>query len=161
MARGVNKVILIGNLGIEPDFKQSSAGVSIANASIATSDSWKDKDGSTQERTEWHRLVFFNRLAEIVRDYVKKGSKIYVEGRLQTRKWEDKTGVERYTTEIVVSEMQMLDKISTDSTSSTSSANKPKSQPKKQDFDYISGEPYKNKTTTSVQQEEFDDDIPF
>lgn len=158
MARGVNKVILIGNLGLDPEFTTSNSGAAIANASIATSHAFKDKNGYNQETTEWHRLVFFNRLAEIVRDYVKKGSKIYVEGRLQTRKWEDKTGVERYTTEIVVSEMQMLDKISTDS---ARSQEKPKSPVAKQDFDYISGEPYKKPKKPELQQEFIDDDIPF
>ncbi|WP_445364916.1 single-stranded DNA-binding protein (plasmid) [Microbulbifer sp. ANSA001] len=110
MARGINKVILIGNLGQDPETKylQNSP---VTNISLATSESWKDKQtGQQQERTEWHRVVFWNRLAEIAGEYLRKGSKIYVEGSLRTRKWQDKnTGENRYTTEIVASEMQMLD----------------------------------------------------
>lgn len=111
MARGINKVILIGNLGRDPDVRYMPSGQAAANATLATSESWKDKQtGETQEKTEWHNLVFFGRLAEIAAEYLRKGSKIYVEGRLQTRKWQDKTtGADRYSTEIVVNEMQMLD----------------------------------------------------
>lgn len=106
----VNKVILIGNLGNDPEMRTAPSGVSIANITLATSDSWKDKNsGEREKRTEWHRVIFFNRLAEIVGEYCKKGSKIYIEGKLQTRKWQDKSGVERYTTEIIANEMQMLD----------------------------------------------------
>lgn len=110
MARGINKVILVGNLGADPEMRYMPSGGAVANLSVATSDTWKDKQtGQAQERTEWHRVIFFNRLAEICGEYLRKGSKIYVEGRLQTRKWQDKNGVDRYTTEIVASEMQMLD----------------------------------------------------
>ncbi|HIJ34892.1 MAG TPA: single-stranded DNA-binding protein, partial [Gammaproteobacteria bacterium] len=109
MARGVNKVILVGNLGNDPDVKYTADGRAIANISLATTDSWKDKNtGEQQDRTEWHRVVFFNRLAEIVSEYLKKGAQVYVEGRLQTSKWQDQSGADRYTTEIVASEMQML-----------------------------------------------------
>lgn len=109
MARGVNKVILIGNLGRDPEVRYSPNGQAIANVTLATSESWKDKNsGEKQERTEWHRVVFFGRLAEIAGEYLKKGAQIYVEGRLQTRKWQDKDGVDRYTTEVVATEMQML-----------------------------------------------------
>ena len=109
MARGVNKVILIGNLGNDPETRYTAGGAAVANVSLATTDSWKDKEtGEQQDRTEWHRLVFFGRLAEIVSEYLHKGSQIYIEGRLQTRKWQDKDGNDRYTTEIVASEMQML-----------------------------------------------------
>lgn len=108
--RGVNKVILVGNCGQDPEMKHLPSGGAVTNVSIATSETWKDKQsGAQQERTEWHRVVFFNRLAEIVGEYVRKGSKIYVEGRLQTRKWQDQNGQDRYTTEIVANEMQMLD----------------------------------------------------
>jgi len=108
--RGVNKVILVGNCGQDPEMKHMPSGSAVTNISLATSETWKDKQsGQQQERTEWHRVVFFNRLAEIVGEYVKKGSKVYVEGRLQTRKWQDQSGQDRYTTEIVASEMQMLD----------------------------------------------------
>ncbi len=109
MARGVNKVILIGNLGGDPEIKQISSGATVANVTLATNESWTDKLGQKQERTEWHRLVFWNKLAEIVGQYLKKGSKIYCEGRLQTRQWENKEGAKMYTTEISVTDMQMLD----------------------------------------------------
>lgn len=109
-SRGINKVILIGNLGTDPEVRFLPSGSAVANVSVATNDAWKDKQsGELQERTEWHRVVLFNRLAEIAKDYLKKGSKIYLEGRLQSRKWTDKDGIERYTTEIVATEMQMLD----------------------------------------------------
>ena len=109
MARGVNKVILVGNLGKDPEIRYSPNGGAVANVTIATSESWKDKvSGEKQEKTEWHRVVFFGRLAEIAGEYLKKGAQIYVEGRLQTRKWQDKEGKDRYTTEIVANEMQML-----------------------------------------------------
>ncbi len=109
MARGVNKVILVGNLGKDPEIRYSPNGGAVANITIATSESWKDKvSGEKQEKTEWHRVVFFGRLAEIAGEYLKKGAQIYVEGRLQTRKWQDKEGKDRYTTEIVANEMQML-----------------------------------------------------
>lgn len=110
MARGVNKVILVGNLGSDPEVRYTPAGAAVANVVLATSTSWRDKQsGELNERTEWHRLAFFNRLAEIVGEYLRKGSKIYVEGALRTRKWQDKAGVDRYTTEIIVNEMHMLD----------------------------------------------------
>jgi len=109
MARGINKVILIGNLGNDPEVRYTAGGAAVANVSIATSESWKDKTtGEQQDRTEWHRVVFFGRLAEIVSEYLRKGSQVYVEGRLQTRKWQDKEGHDRYSTEIVANEMQML-----------------------------------------------------
>lgn len=110
MARGVNKVIIVGNCGQDPETRFMPSGGAVTNLSIATSESWKDKNsGDQQERTEWHRVVFFNRLAEIAGEYVKKGSKLYVEGSLRTRKWQGQDGQDRYTTEVVASEMQMLD----------------------------------------------------
>ncbi|MDJ0927180.1 MAG: single-stranded DNA-binding protein [Gammaproteobacteria bacterium] len=109
MARGVNKVILIGNLGADPDTRYMPSGSAVANVRIATTESWKDKQtGEQTERTEWHNIVFFNRLAEIVSEYLRKGSQVYVEGRLRTRKWQDRDGNDRYTTEIVADQMQML-----------------------------------------------------
>lgn len=109
MARGINKVILVGNLGADPEIRYMPQGGAVANVNIATSDQWKDKQtGEQKERTEWHRVVFFNRLAEVVGEYLKKGSQIYIEGSLRTRKWQDKDGNDRYTTEIVANEMQML-----------------------------------------------------
>jgi len=110
MARGVNKVILIGNLGADPEVRYTTNGGAVANLRLATSESWKDKQtGETREQTEWHRVVMFGRLGEIAGEYLKKGSKIYIEGRIQTRKWQDRDGNDRYTTEIVSNEMQMLD----------------------------------------------------
>ncbi|HAG94316.1 MAG: single-stranded DNA-binding protein [Pseudomonadales bacterium] len=108
--RGVNKVILVGNLGQDPETRYMPSGGAVTNVSIATSETWKDKNsGQMQERTEWHRVVFFNRLAEIAGEYLKKGGKVYIEGSLRTRKWQDQSGNDRFTTEIVANEMQMLD----------------------------------------------------
>jgi len=129
MAKGsVNKVILIGNLGRDPEIRYTPNGLAVANIAIATSESWKDKQsGEQQERTEWHRIVMYSRLAEISGEYLRKGSKIYIEGRLQTRKWQDKnTGQDRYMTEIIADSLQMLDSKGTQSgsveTSTTSAA---------------------------------------
>lgn len=110
MGKGINKVILVGNLGNDPEQKAMPNGDAVTNITVATSESWKDKQsGQQQERTEWHRVVFFNRLAEIAGQYLRKGSKVYLEGQLRTRKWQDQSGQDRYTTEIVAKEMQMLD----------------------------------------------------
>jgi single-strand DNA-binding protein len=109
MARGINKVILVGNLGADPETRAMPSGSTVANLRIATSESWRDKQsGEQQERTEWHRVVLFGRLGEVAAEYLKKGSQVYIEGSLRTRKWQDKQGVERYSTEIVGNEMQML-----------------------------------------------------
>jgi len=149
MARGINKVILIGNLGNDPEVRYTPNGSAVANITLATSTSWRDKQtGELQERTEWHRVAFFNRLAEIVGEYLHKGSKIYVEGSLRTRKWQDKnTGADRYTTEIIANEMQMLD------SRSTSQHNSQQSETN-----------HSANTTTSNQNnttQDLDDDIPF
>ena len=109
MAGSVNKVILIGRLGKDPETRYMTNGEAVTNVSLATSENWKDKSGEKQERTEWHNLVFYRRLAEIAGQYLKKGSQVYAEGRIQTRKWQDKEGRDRYTTEIIVNEMHMLD----------------------------------------------------
>lgn len=123
MARGINRVILIGNLGNDPETKFLPSGGAVTNISLATSEAWKDRQtGQMQERTEWHRVVFFNKLAEIAGEYLKKGSKVYVEGSLRTRKWQGQDGQDRFTTEIVASEMQMLD-------GGTVPANQPQRQP--------------------------------
>ena len=109
-SRGINNVILVGNLGNDPEHRVLPSGGGVTNISLATSESWKDKaSGEQKERTEWHRVVFFNRLSEIAAEYLRKGSKVYVEGTLRTRKWQDQSGQDRYTTEIVGAEMQMLD----------------------------------------------------
>lgn len=110
MARGINKVILIGNLGADPEVRYAPSGGAIANITVATSESWTDKQtNEKKEQTEWHRVVIYQRLAEIAGEYLRKGSKVYIEGRLRTRKWQDNQGVERYTTEIIANELQMLD----------------------------------------------------
>jgi len=110
MARGVNKVIIIGNLGADPETRAMPSGTTVANLRVATSESWRDKQtGEQQERTEWHRVALFGRLAEVAGEYLRKGSKVYIEGSLRTRKWQDKQGNDRYSTEIVANDMQMLD----------------------------------------------------
>ena len=110
MSRGcVNKVVLIGNLGADPEVRFTPSGVQVVSANLATSESWNDKNGERQERTEWHRLVLWRKLAEIADQYIKKGSKIYVEGKLQTRSWDDQKGQKRYVTEVVVNNLEMLD----------------------------------------------------
>jgi len=137
MARGVNKVILIGNIGKDPETRYSAGGSAITSLTLATSESWKDKQsGEMQERTEWHRVSMFGRLAEIAGEYLKKGSKVYIEGKLQTRKWQDQSGQDKYTTEIVASEMQMMDGRTQDQPA------QPAPQP-------------------APQQPDFDDNIPF
>ncbi|WP_241084942.1 single-stranded DNA-binding protein [Candidatus Vondammii sp. HM_W22] len=150
--RGVNKVILIGNLGQEPEVRYMPNGNAVANVTIATSESWKDKNtGENQERTEWHRVVFFRRLAEIVGEYLKKGSKVYIEGKLQTRKWQDQGGQDRYTTEIVADQMQMLD--SRGGGSAEFGAGQTASAPRQQQQQSVPAAP--------MPDNGFDDDIPF
>ena len=152
MARGVNKVILAGNLGGDPEAKYMPNGNAVTNITIATSESWKDKQtGQNQERTEWHRVVFFNKLAEIAGEYLRKGSQVYVEGQLRTRKWQDQSGQDRYTTEIVASEMQMLGG-RTEGQRSQSQQAAPPAQP--QQSAQQSGAP-------GPMPDDFDDDIPF
>lgn len=110
MSKGINKAIIVGNLGADPETRHLPSGSSVTNISVATSDQWKDKNtGEKQERTEWHRITFFGKLAEVAGGYLRKGSKVYVEGRIQTDKWQDQSGQDRYTTKIIANEMQMLD----------------------------------------------------
>lgn len=125
----VNKVILIGRCGKAPETRFMTNGEAVTNVSIATSETWKDKSGEKQEKTEWHNLVFYKRLAEIVGEYVKKGSEIYIEGKIQTRKWQDKEGKDRYTTEIVCYEMKMLGGKREEQEQSTDSISKPAAKP--------------------------------
>jgi single-strand DNA-binding protein len=149
MARGINKVILIGNLGKDPETRYMPSGGAVTNVTLATSESWKDKNtGEQQERTEWHRVVFFNRLGEIAGEYLKKGSKVYVEGSLRTRKWQGQDGQDRYTTEIVANEMQMLDsRGGSASFDAPQSQGAPRSQPAP--------------APAAMPDNDFDDDIPF
>ena len=157
MARGVNKVILLGNLGADPETRYTASGSAVTNIRLATTDSWRDKQsGERQERTEWHRVVFFNRLAEVVAEYLRKGSQCYIEGQIRTRKWQGQDGQDRYSTEIVANEMQMVggrgggappprgrDEDSSSAWPAGGSAGSPPAAPK-------SGPP-----------DDFDDDIPF
>lgn len=108
MAKGINKVILVGNLGNDPEVRYTPSGAAVTTISVATTESWKDKDGNKQEKTEWHRVVFYGRLAEIAGEYLRKGSQVYVEGKLRTNKWQDQSGQDRYTTEILANDLQML-----------------------------------------------------
>jgi len=151
MAKGVNKVILVGHLGQDPELRNTPSGDAVATASLATTESWKGKDGQKQERTEWHRLVFWRKLAEVVGEYLHKGSLIYVEGKLQTRKWQAQDGSDRYSTEIVVSEMQMLD-----SKGSGGGDARPREQAPKR-----SPDPQQAPGGGSPGDIPFDDDIPF
>ena len=163
MARGINKVILIGNLGNDPETRYTQSGAAVTNISLATSESWKDKQtGQPQERTEWHRIVFFNRLAEIAGEYLRKGSKVYIEGSLRTRKWQDQSGQDRYTTEIVASEMQMLDSRGGGQAASYPDQDyaQPAAAPAPQ---AASGGPAASsgQAAPPASFEDFDDDIPF
>ena len=161
--RGVNKVILVGNLGQDPDTKYLPSGGAVTNISIATSESWKDKQTQQPvERTEWHRVVFFNRLAEIAGEYLRKGSKVYVEGRLQTRKWQDQSGQDRYTTEVVANEMQMLDSRGGDQSGGFQGQNQGMGQPMQQGTPAMSGGGQPQQPAQAAPNfDDFDDDIPF
>lgn len=181
MARGVNKVILIGNLGSDPEIRYMPSGDAVANFNMATHESWKDRNtGELQERTEWHRIVMFGKLAEIAQQYLRKGSKVYIEGKLQTRKWQDQQGTDRYTTEIVVDgfsgQMQMLDSrpdamnthhapaTSPTPASSATAGHPPAVAPSAPSS---TGDPDENNTPVKKEKDapasfdSFDDDIPF
>ena len=152
MAKGINKVILVGTLGKDPEVKYMPSGGAITSVSLATSESWKDKvTGEKKEVTEWHRVVFFNKLAEIAGEYLRKGQQVYVEGSLRTRKWQGQDGQDRYTTEIVASDMQMLGGRASNGESQATS--QPQSPPQRQDSN-ASQRP-------SRSFEDFDDCIPF
>jgi single-strand DNA-binding protein len=154
---GINKVILVGNLGAKPEIKYASNGNAISNLSVATSESWTDKStGQKQDRTEWHRVSLFGKVAEIAGQYLDKGSKVYVEGKLQTRKWQDQNGQDRYTTEVVVSgfngTLQMLDRRDDMNSNPASQSSQPQSK--------AAPEPAPA-AITPVAPDEFEDDIPF
>jgi single-strand DNA-binding protein len=167
-ARGVNKVILVGNLGADPEVRTSPNGSTIANIRLATGEAWRDQQGQLQERTEWHRVVIFGRSAEVARDYLRKGSKVYLEGRLQTRKWQDKNGQDQYTTEIVAQEFQMLDRAG-----GGEGAPMGGNRPSGQNFNRSNNDYDQNRNTGSDagypaasaggggSDMDFDDDIPF
>lgn len=147
----VNRVILIGNLGRDPEMRYAPSGDAITNFSIATTDTWKDKSGAKQERTEWHRISMFGKLAEIAGEYLKKGSTCYIEGRLQTRKWQDKEGNERQTTEVVADRMQMLGGKGSNDDSTKSSSPQPSQSAQKPDEHKPEGSGF----------DDFEDDVPF
>lgn len=148
MARGINKVILVGNLGQEPDTRYMPSGSAVTNISVATNESWKDKaTGEQVDRTEWHRVAFFNRLAEIAGEYLHKGSQVYIEGRLRTRKWQDKDGNDRYTTEIIADQMQML-----------GGRGGSPDMPSQSQGGF---QPSRKSSAAPAPEPEFDDDIPF
>jgi single-strand DNA-binding protein len=171
----INKVILVGNLGQDPEVKYMPSGGAVTNISIATTDTWKDKaTGEKKENTEWHRVVFFNRLAEIVGEYLRKGSQVYIEGNLRTRKWQDQNGVDKYTTEIVAREMQMLGGRAGGSSDFAPSQGQQSQQPQQQaqgggGQQQGGGAPQQQAPQQSPQQQSaapqnfdnFDDDIPF
>lgn len=174
----VNKAIIVGNLGADPETRYTAGGTAVTNCNIATSDTWRDKSsGEMQERTEWHRVVFFARLAEVVGEYLTKGSKVYVEGRIQTRKWQDQSGQDRYTTEIVANEMQMLDSRSGGGSSAgQGGSNRPSGQssnqtsPKGYSNASRGGSPAPSQDAPAATQgtmagggfdDDLDDDIPF
>jgi single-strand DNA-binding protein len=154
-SRGVNKVILVGNLGADPEVRYMPSGGAVTTLNVATSETWKDKQtGSPQERTEWHRVAMFNRLAEIAGEYLKKGSKVYIEGSLRTRKWQTQDGQDRYTTEIVAREMQMLDSANSGGSAQFNqqpAQNKPAAAPAQNQSSQQQAPP----------DLDFDDDIPF
>lgn len=172
-SRGVNKVILVGNVGQDPEVRYMPNGNAVANLSLATSESWKDQSGQLQERTEWHRLTMYRRLAEVAGEYLKKGSQIYVEGKLQTRKWQDQQGQDRYTTEVIVDQMQMLGGRTGQSEGGYQQQpqRQPAQQPQNQGFNQGGGQPGGNYNQAPQNQNapkpmsepdfDFDDDIPF
>lgn len=165
MARGINKVILVGNVGVDPDVRYLPNGNAVTTLSIATSESWKDKTtGEKQDRTEWHRVVCFNRLGEIAGEYVRKGSKLYVEGSLRTRKWQDQQGQDRYTTEIVASDIQMLDSKGNSNNSGyddMSQAYQQQSAPTQSQYQPSANRQQQPSQAAQDAFDHLDDDIPF
>lgn len=161
MGRGINKVILVGNLGQDPETRYTANNSAVTNLTIATSDTWTDKaTGQKQERTEWHRVVVFNKLAEISQKYLRKGSKVYIEGSLRTRKWQDQQGQDRYTTEIVASDMQMLDSRSGDDSADLRAQQQASAyQPQPASGFPATPDPVPN--SPAPVGEDFEDDIPF
>ena len=169
MAKGVNKVILLGNLGADPETRYTASGSAVTNIRLATTDTWRDKQsGERQERTEWHRVVFFSRLAEIAAEYLRKGSQCYIEGQIRTRKWQGQDGQDRYTTEIVASEMQMLGSRGGSAGAASSPDYSARGQARGRDDDSGSAWPQTGRPTSapaaaakSGPPDDFDDDIPF
>lgn len=151
MARGVNKVILIGNLGADPDIRYLGSGDPVANISVATSESWRDKQtGQQQDRTEWHRIVIYGKMADVASKYMKKGTKVYIEGALRTRKWQDKTGQERYTTEIICNDLQLIDSRGQASEGGYEPSPRRQQQPQQQ-----------NSSSSLLETTDIDEELPF
>jgi single-strand DNA-binding protein len=161
MARGINKVILIGHLGADPETRAMPSGMTVANLRLATTESWKDKQsGEQQERTEWHNVALFGRLGEIAAEYLRKGSQVYIEGRLRTRKWQDKEGRDRYTTEIVGNEMQMLGGRGGSGGAAAGGGGLPEASPRA-DVPENAAAGAGAGAGAGASRDEFDDDIPF
>lgn len=168
-SRGVNKVILVGNLGADPEVRYMPNGGAVANLSIATSESWKDQQGQQQERTEWHRVTMYRKLAEIAGEYLKKGSQVYLEGKLQTRKWQDQSGNDRYTTEIIADQMQMLGGGARNDNSGDYQGNQNSNYQQPKQPNYQTPPPSANAQQSPQQKPpamsepsfDYDDDIPF
>ena len=165
-SKGVNKAVILGNVGNDPELRFMSNGKAVANFTVATSEQWKDQQGQKQERTEWHRMVAYDKLAEIIGQYVKKGSKLYLEGKLQTREWTDQQGQKKYTTEIIVNEMQMLDGKPQGGQQAQGQQQAPQGQqqqqPQRQQAPQNNG--YQQARSQPVQQQDapqFDDDLPW
>ena len=159
-SKGVNKAVILGNVGNDPELRYMSNGKAVANFTVATSEQWKDQQGQKQERTEWHRMVAYDKLAEIIGQYVKKGSKLYLEGKLQTREWTDQQGQKKYTTEIIVNEMQMLD--GKPQGGQPAQVQQQQQQPQRQQAPQNNG--YQQARSQPMQQQDapqFDDDIPW
>lgn len=155
MARGINKVIIVGNLGQDPETRAMPSGSSVTNLRIATSESWKDKQsGEMKERTEWHSVAMFGRLAEIAGEYLRKGSQVYIEGSLRTRKWQDKQGNDRYTTEIIANEMQMLGSRGGGGAAARGGEGGGRGRTEGDEYSQAP-------VTSSTEKDDFDDDIPF
>jgi single-strand DNA-binding protein len=171
-SRGVNKVILIGNLGADPETRYMPSGEAVTNLNLATSEVWKDQQGQSQERTEWHRVTMYRKLAEIAGQYLKKGAKVYIEGSLRTRKWQDKNGQDRYTTEIIANEMQMLDRAGEASSAPRAESNRytpptersaPRGEPDRDRYgpSPAAGPAPQHEPGYGGGTDDFDDDIPF
>ena len=157
-SKGVNKAVILGNVGNDPELRFMSNGKAVANFNVATSEQWKDQQGQKQERTEWHRMVAYDKLAEIIGQYVKKGSKLYLEGKLQTREWTDQQGQKKYTTEIIVSEMQMLDGKPQQGSQQPQGQQQPQRQQAPQNNGYQQA---RNQPMQQQDAPQFDDDLPW
>jgi single-strand DNA-binding protein len=164
MARGINKVMIMGNLGVDPEVRYMPSGSAVTNIRVATTEVWKDRQsGERQERTEWHRIVLFNRLGEIAAQYLRKGSRVFIEGSLKTNKWQDANGQDRYTTEIIASSMQLMDAKGEGTGFDAGHSESAQSMPESQDHFDQRQQPKKTSAAASVamKEEAFDDDIPF